>query len=201
MSAEQLGTLLELVYGCHGTLTFREDVVALRRTSPSAGGLHPIEAYPLVRDVAGLEPGLYHYAASDHCVELVRPLAASDVADLAEELTCGQSWFRSAHVLFVNVARFDRTFWKYRRHPRAYATLLLDAGHLSQTLYLVATELGLGAFVTAAINGANAEEALRLDPYSEGALAITGCGVPAGVPTPLEPVFEPYSPTGAPGTG
>ena len=92
------------------------------------------------------------------------------------------------------VARFDRIFWKYRKHQRAYGVLLLDAGHLSQTLYLVCAELGLGAYVTAAINGANIGERLGLDEFAEGAIAVCGCGKPAREPSALEPEFVPYVP-------
>jgi nitroreductase len=70
----------------------------------------------------------------------------------------------------------------------------MDAAHLSQTFYLVCADLGLGAFVTAAINGANIEERLGLDGFGEGALAVCGCGVPAGGASPLEPEFLPYIP-------
>ena len=43
----------------------------------------------------------------------------------------------------------------------------LDVGHLSQTMYLSATELGLGCFVTAAINDRDIGEALALPPLRE----------------------------------
>jgi nitroreductase len=77
----------------------------------------------------------------------------------------------------------------------------MDAAHLSQTFYLVATELGLGPFVTAAINGSDIEEDLGLDGVSEGAIAICGCGVPARGTRSLEaevldlsPEYLPYTP-------
>jgi nitroreductase len=70
----------------------------------------------------------------------------------------------------------------------------MDAAHLSQTLYLVAAELGLGAFVTAAINAANIDERLGIDGCSEGALAVSGCGRRAAERSPLEPAFAPYVP-------
>ena len=52
----------------------------------------------------------------------------------------------------------------------------LDAGHLSQTLLLSATELGLGAFVTAAINDGCAERLFGLDGVDIGAVAVCGFG-------------------------
>ncbi|HEY6940210.1 nitroreductase family protein, partial [Dokdonella sp.] len=82
-----------------------------------------------------------------------------------------------AHVMVVPTSRFARTFWKYRRHPKAHRALILDVGHLSQTMYLAATELGLGAFITAAVNEVDIEQAFDLDPLEEGPLAVTGFGV------------------------
>jgi putative peptide maturation dehydrogenase len=194
LTEDQLSTLLYEVYGCRGTLDLDGEHVALRKASPSGGGLHPTEVYPLLLRVEGIEPGLYHYQPRDHTLELVTVTTREDAEALVGELTCGQMFLASCGALFIMTARFDRSFWKYRRHARAYATLLLDAGHLSQTLYLVATELGLGAFVTGAINGANVEERLGLDPVEEGAIAICACGVPAGGQSRLEPVFVPYVP-------
>jgi hypothetical protein len=48
--------------------------------------------------------------------------------------------------------------------------------------------------VTAAINGANIEERLGLDPFTEGAVAVCGCGRPTLASSELEPEFLPYVP-------
>lgn len=194
MTRDELATVLFYVFGCHGYAGMAGDGLMLKRTSPSAGGLHSVEAYPLVTAVKGLTPGLYHYNARDHSLELVADLDASVARDAAAEFVCGQRYFASAHVLFAMTARFYRTFWKYRRHQKAYGALMMDAAHLSQTLYLVAAELGLGAFVTAAINGANIEERLGIDGWTEGALAVCGCGRPARGRSPFEPDFVRYVP-------
>ena len=85
--------------------------------------------------------------------------------------------------------RFARSFWKYRNHAKAYRALILDVGHLSQTLYLAATELGLGAFVTSAINEVEIEQAFGLDPLEEGPLAVCGFGWRASEKTTVE--FDP----------
>jgi nitroreductase len=72
--------------------------------------------------------------------------------------------------------------------------MLMDAAHLSQTLYLVATERGLGAYVTAAVNGADVDARLGLDGVREGVLAVCGLGVPAATPSPFDAPFKPYVP-------
>jgi putative peptide maturation dehydrogenase len=194
LTEEQLATLLHTVFGCHGTAPLHGEHRVLKKTSPSGGALHPVEAYPLLTAVEGFVPGLYHYRTRDHALELLAPLERVEARALAERLMCGQTGLAGAQAVFVLTARFARSFWKYRRHDKAYAALLMDVGHLSQTLYLVAAELGLGAFVTAAINNANVDELLGLDPVAEGALAMCGAGARSRDPSHLEPDFEPYSP-------
>ena len=131
-----------------------------------------------MRSVAGLESGIYHYLASEHQLELVAATDPEESRQLVERATAGQWFFADADVAFVLTARFARSFWKYRRHAKAYRTLLLDAGHLSQTFYLVCTALGLGPWVTAALDDAAIERALGLDPMLEGVMAVCGAAGP-----------------------
>ena len=42
------------------------------RTTPSAGGLYPIEIYPVINNVSGLEKGLYHYDIQKHSLNLLK---------------------------------------------------------------------------------------------------------------------------------
>lgn len=194
MSLDDLDGVLRYVFGCHGYAT-GSGVVCIKRTSPSGGGLHPVTAYAVVSDVDGLHPGIYHYNAGDHSLAPLEQLSPEQARALATTATCGQRHFSEAHVCFFLVARFDRSHWKYRQHPRAYAAILMDAAHLSQTLYLVATELGLGAFVTVVINGRDIEDRLGLDGIENGVVAVCGCGPRSGRSSPLEPEYEARRPT------
>ena len=96
--------------------------------------------------------------------------------ELMYQCVAGQEWFQDVPVMVVMAARFDRLFWKYRRHTKAWRVVHLDVGHLSQTMYLSAADLGLGAFVTAAINDHTIEQALGLQTLKEGAIVIVGFG-------------------------
>ena len=194
LTQRELAVVLRYVFGYHGYAPLLGQVTTLKRTSPSAGGFHPIEAYPLITAVDELDPGLYHYNAAEHALELLAPLGADEARAAATGFVCGQTYFGDAHVLLVLAARFDRAFWKYRNHRKALTALVMDAAHLSQTLYLVATELGLGAFVTAAVNNADIEERLGIDGYREGVLAVCGFGRPAAQPSPFDPEFLPFVP-------
>jgi putative peptide maturation dehydrogenase len=194
MTREELSIILYYVYGCHGYSPVFEDIVGVKKTSPSGGGLHPTEVYPLIINVDGLDPGIYHYNIENHRLDMIIRLDQAEARELANEFTAGQSYPRRAHALFVMTARFYRQFWKYRKHPKAYAVLYMDAAHLSQSFYLVCTELGLGAFITGAINAVNIEQKLCLDGTTEGAIAVCGCGKPLGKDLALEPEYFTYIP-------
>ena len=169
--------LLERVFAAQAQVRVTDDTVVLKKHHPSGGGLHPLEAYLLVQHVEGVAPGLYHYHALEHALQ---PLPGPDDADalhaLAMQAVAQQHWFANAHALVLIAPRFARTFWKYRRHAKAYRVIALEAGHLSQNLYLAATDAGLGAFITGAINERVLEQAFGLDPLCEGALAVCGFG-------------------------
>ena len=192
LSLDELATVLRYVWGCHGVHEVTPELTIVKKTSPSGGSQHPVEVYPLVRAVEGVEPGLHHYAVDAHELELLEPLRGEDAADLVVELTAGQEHFRAAHVLFLLTARFARNFWKYQAHAKAYRVLLFDAAHLSQTLYLVCTHLGLGAFVSAAVNEQDIDRRLGLPAFTEAAILVCGCGRP--IPSDREPPFRQFAP-------
>lgn len=183
---ETLGRVLHRVWGAHGLQEIAPGAVALRKSSPAGGGLHAIEAYLVALRVDGLEPGIYHYVSTEHALEPLVAAASSTLATLARGFVSGQDWFDGVPAMVIMTARFDRLFWKYRRHAKAWRVLHLDAGHLSQTLYLSAADLGLGAFVTAAINDGDIGSALGLAPLREAAIAIVGFGHPSASRTNVE---------------
>lgn len=176
----QFAQLMERVFGARGEEHAADDFDVVKKTSPSGGALHPTEAYLIVQQVEGLAPGLYHYRAGDHAVQRLPWEGTPDELNAFARLAVvGQQWFADAHVLVVLAPRFARNFWKYRNHSKAYRVTILDVGHLSQTLFLSATEQGLGAFITAAINEVDIERAFRLTGYVDGPLAICGFGIRA----------------------
>lgn len=173
----QFAHVLERVFGARGQVHAADDFDVLKKTSPSGGALHPTEAYLIVKRVEGIAPGLYHYRAGDHALQ---PLPFDgDLDHLAWIAVAGQQWFADAHVLVALAPRFARNYWKYRNHAKAYRVAILDIGHLSQTLFVSATELGLGAFVTAAINEIDIERAFGLTSYVDGPLVVCGFGLRA----------------------
>jgi putative peptide maturation dehydrogenase len=174
-----LSRLLARVFGRRGEVHAADDFDVVKKTSPSGGGLHPTECYLIVQRVDGLVPGLYHYHVGTHTLEPMPVPHGFDLAAFAHTAVAGQHWFANAPVLCVLAPRFQRTFWKYRNHPKAYRVCILDVGHLSQTLQLCATREGLASFVTAAINEIDIEQAFGLRGIVDGPLAICGFGARA----------------------
>ncbi|MEO7326147.1 MAG: putative peptide maturation dehydrogenase [Dokdonella sp.] len=189
LDAADFSDLLRRVFGCHDVVEVIPGAMGLKKSNPSGGGLHPLEAYLLVRRVQGVEPGIYHYHVAAHALEPMQGLDRDRASELANLFVAGQEFFADAHVQVILTARFRRTFWKYRNHPKAYRAIVLEVGHVSQNLYLAATELGLGAYVTAAINEIDIERALGLDELQESPIAVCGFGPRASHKTMLE--FDP----------
>lgn len=142
------------------------------RTSPSGGARHPIEAYVVVRRVASLSPGLYHYRPDIHALERLSSIRPK------LDRWCGyQPWIGHCAALVLMTATVARSMWRYQ-FSRAYRVLTLEAGHLGQTFCLAATHLGLAPFVTAALDDELIEHALGIDGMSETVVYATGVGLP-----------------------
>ncbi|MFI8718810.1 putative peptide maturation dehydrogenase [Stenotrophomonas sp. NPDC077464] len=172
----QLAQLLQRTVKAQAVVQMEADTAFLKKHVPSGGGLHPTETYLLVQRVEGLEPGLYHYHPVQHALVALPRHCDRPLQQVAEAMLSGQDWFANAAAHLVLVPRFARSNWKYRNHAKAYRALLLDVGHISQALYMAATEAGLAAFVTAAINEVDTEAVFALDGVTCSPVAIMGVG-------------------------
>ncbi|MEO0535761.1 MAG: SagB/ThcOx family dehydrogenase [Cyanobacteria bacterium P01_A01_bin.123] len=141
------------------------------RTVPSSGALYPLEIYPIINHVEGLEPGLYHHAIEHHKLELVK---AGDLRQPLIQAGLNQEFLGEANVCFVVSGIFQRTRWKY--HERTYRYVLMEAGHLGQNLYLAATALGLGVCSIGAFFDDPLNQLLDIDGAEEAALYLVTVG-------------------------
>jgi SagB-type dehydrogenase family enzyme len=179
LDLRDLATLLFYTWGVTGFLDSTLLGPLPRKTSPSAGARHPCEVYVLASRIRNLAPGLYRYAANKHALEQV---SAGVPRGRATQYCAGQKWVERAAALFLITAVFPRSMWKYR-FPRAYRTVLLDAGHLCQTFCLVATHLGLAPFCTMALKDSLIERDLGIDGFNEAILYVAGVGLPPQRPS------------------
>src|SRR5580704_11685971 len=178
LALAELATLLGLTWGVREWVAVPPLGRFAVKTSPSGGALHPIEAYVVARDVGGISPGIYHYDATRHRLELLR---RGMTRDRMSDYVMGQRWFSEAAAFVFMTGVFTRTQWKYR-YPRAYRVVLAEAGHLCQTFCLVATCLGLAPFCTMAMADSTIDRDLGIDGVTEGVLYVAGVGKrPEGV--------------------
>jgi SagB-type dehydrogenase family enzyme len=119
------------------------------RPYPSGGSAYELELYLAVANCAGLARGFYHYDADRHAlVAISGPTHELDAQLAAAEFAMDAP--AAPQILITIAARFDRISWKYS--SIAYALILKDVGVLIQTLYLMATDMGLGGCAIGSIN-------------------------------------------------
>jgi SagB-type dehydrogenase family enzyme len=119
------------------------------RPYPSGGASYELELYLTVDKCVGLDRGFYHYDAEGHALVRIDARAHELEAMLtAARLAMGEQ--AAPQVLITIAARFGRMSWKYS--SIAYALILKDVGVLTQTLYLMATGLGLGGCAIGSVN-------------------------------------------------
>jgi SagB-type dehydrogenase family enzyme len=111
------------------------------RPYPAGGAAYELELYLAIANCDGLARGFYHYDADKHALTLI-DVSPQDLEAqlLAAEFAIGASG--APQILITIAARFGRVSWKYS--SVAYSLILKDVGVLMQTLYLAATDMGLG---------------------------------------------------------
>ena len=143
------------------------------RPYPSAGASYELELYLAVNACKGLARGFYHYDAGGHALV---PIAAR-THDL-EALLAGAKFAMDApaapQVLITIAARFGRISWKYC--SLAYALVLKDVGVVTQTLYLTATDMGLGGCAIGTTNIDLFEKMTGIEFHVEGAVGQFALG-------------------------
>ena len=173
VTVEDLSTLLGLSAGVQKWVRLGNREAPLK-TSPSGGVCHPIEVYVVAREVKGLGPGLYHYAADRHALERLRR-GVSEQRIRAYVPHSG--YFARASAVVLLTAVFERQLWRYS-YSRAYRAALVEVGHICQTFCLAATSLGLAPFSVMALADSIIEQDLGIDGITESVLYAAGVGRP-----------------------
>jgi SagB-type dehydrogenase family enzyme len=167
----KLEDLAQLLWSAQG-ITDPSQWVGLR-SSPSAGGLYPLELYAVVRKggVEGLEAGAYHYLPHEHAVRIV---VKGDISRELMSACINQEWVGKAPVNFVFTAIYERSSVKYG--SRAWQYIYQESGHAAQNIYLQATAMGLGGTVIGAFIESVIQELLSL-PADEIPVYVMPVGV------------------------
>lgn len=164
ISLEQFSFLCWVQQGVKG---IRGKQYATLRTVPSGGARHPFEMYIAALHVDGLKSGLYHYLPMTHSVELLKEIDPSDEAARAEisETVCGQKWAVKASAIFYYSIIPYRGEWRYAF--TSHRVMMMDAGHVTENLYLACSALDLGACAIGAANTELCDDLFELDGKEE----------------------------------
>lgn len=156
-----------LLWAQQGIKGIRGNNYATLRTVPSAGGRHPFEIYALVLNVEGLKPGVYHYVPMEDSIELLKEVDPSDEAFMAQVKATvrGQAFACKASVLFYYSITQYRGEWRYGFN--SHRVMMMDAGHVTQNLYISCAALGLGGCAIGALESSLCNELVGLDGEDE----------------------------------
>lgn len=141
------------------------DIEYTGRPYPGAGSAYELELYLTVASCDGLARGFYHYDAAAHVLAAIdaHPQHIEAVLQSAEFAMDASA---PPQILITIAARFGRISWKYS--AIAYALILKDVGVLTQTLYMMATDLGLGGCAIGTTNIDLFAKMTGLDFHVEG---------------------------------
>lgn len=141
LSLEEISQLLWAAQGIDG-------VTGATRTAPSAGATQPLEVYLVVKNVNGLDKGVYHYNPKKHSITLVS----------SEEI---EESYYNAPVFIIIAAVYERTMGRYGNRGIRYVNI--EVGHVAQNIHLQALSLGLGSFPIGAFNDGEIKEMLGIE--------------------------------------
>jgi len=176
MPLETLSTLLGGAYGLTRLNKLESGLRFHSRPVPSAGGLYPLELYVMTRQVTGAKDGIHHFEAATNTLRHLQPFPPHEKL---VELFLSQYFLENANLLVMISAVFPRTLRKYG--ARGYRYILLEAGHVAQTICLLAAEQQLGSLCMGGFWDARLNTFLKFDGTTQ---AVVYC---VGVGHPLEP--------------
>jgi SagB-type dehydrogenase family enzyme len=119
------------------------------RPYPGGGSCYELELYLAVEKCEGLARGFYHYDPRWHALTAIE-VRAPDLEAFVKSAEFAMGALAAPQILITMAARFGRVSWKYS--AIAYSLILKDVGVLTQTFYMMATEMGLGGCAIGSIN-------------------------------------------------
>ncbi len=163
----ELNEIAQLLWAAQG-ITYTK----LRRTTPFAGALYPLEIYLVSGNIKTIEPGIYSYQPADHTLTLIKK------GDKRKQLSAAalmQEAPRMAPATIVIAVDYHRTTRKYLKKGNKFVHM--EAGHSAQNIYLQAVSLKLGVVCMGAFIGSIVKEILKLTKKQEPLYLI-----PVGIP-------------------
>jgi len=148
-----LAELSQLLWAAQGV----SDAKSNYRTTPSAGGLYPLETYVAIINVLDVEPGVYKYIPYKHELQKIKDGKVN--RELATS-ALDQKWVRDGAVIIAITGVYERTTQKYG--DRGVRYVHMEAGHAAQNIYLQVVSLNLGTVVVGAFDDAEIQKILGI---------------------------------------
>ena len=167
ISLEELSYLLWCTQGVK-----RQLKLGAFRTVPSAGARCPFETYLYIREVEGLEPGIYRYISLQHKLLFIKPVENAN--EVFSELAYNQNFAANGAVLFLWVAVPYRTEWRYT--TLAHKFIAIDLGIVCENLYLACEARGLGTVAIGYYEQEKLDALLELNPEESFSVLIAPVG-------------------------
>lgn len=161
-----------LLWATQGVDKVTENKYATLRPVPSGGARHPFETYLAVSNVEGMKKGVYRYLPLSH--KLLFMYEEENIAKLVVSATRDQKFTGRSAVTFIWSCIPYRSEWRYSFS--AHKTMLLDAGHVCQNLYLACEAIGCGTCAIAAYDQLLADRLVRVDGEDEFSIYIAPVG-------------------------
>ena len=146
-----------------------------RHVYPCASGAYELELYLTVGRCQGLDRAIYHYDSLGHGLRKVSD-RADQVDALLGDAASAMEETDPPQILITIVGRFPRITWTYS--SIAYSLILKDVGVLYQTMYLVATAMGLAPCSLGAGDVALFGDAAGLDYFAQSSVGEFVLGTP-----------------------
>ena len=149
----------QILWGAYGVTS--QKYGSFLKTAPSAGALYPLDIYGVIGQggVETLAPGVYHFHAENHAVELVKQ---GDLRAEVARQALQQMWMARAPLMLVITGEYNRSSVKYG--PRGVTYIHIEAGHVGQNIFLQAEAIGLKAGIVGAFNNKQIIRAMGIPP-------------------------------------
>ena len=141
------------------------DPAGKKRAAPSAYEVYPITIYAVVRNVPGLNPGLYEYLPASHSLGGINVFVDESVDPpgvVLANLEGMQDVVKNSPIVFVMSASYGKGYDLMKEG--AVNSAILEVGHIAQNLYLQAESLKLATVVVAGFDSNSVVKSLNLRP-------------------------------------
>jgi SagB-type dehydrogenase family enzyme len=142
------------------------------RTVPSAGARHSFETYLSIRNITGIEEGLYLYRPIEHAIAQLK--VEKDHSKRAAAACFNQSFIGDSSVVFIWTSIPYRVEWRY--DLAAHRVIAFDIGHVCQNLYLACEAIGAGTCGIGAYDQEQVDSLIEVDGENEFTVYLAPIG-------------------------